>query len=188
MIWITVLSAFVGGLIYGSFFEWALHRFVLHRPFLFVRHPYLAHAVTHHGRFGSGEDYHLLRESDKHLVRMGWWAAPLLLLVNAPAGILAARAVGSWWVLPGFLAAMASYYAAYEYFHWCMHVPRRRWFQSTRLFRWLDRHHRIHHLAAGRNLNVVFPLADWILGTRLPRASAEPASPEFRRPEASARG
>lgn len=49
-----------------------------------------------------------------------------------------------------------------------MHVPMNRWIERTRAFQWLNAHHFIHHRYAFRNLNVVFPLADWLLGTLAP--------------------
>jgi hypothetical protein len=170
LITIAVLSSFVAGLAYGSFFEWSLHRFLMHRPFLFFTYPYRTHAQVHHVKFGSGRDYQLHDDHQKGHVTMAWWNSPILIAVNAPIGILAAVLIGSWWIVPGFLASMVIYYGMYEYLHWCMHVPGTRWFQSTRLFRWIDRHHRIHHLQPMRNLNVVLPLADFILRTRLARA------------------
>jgi len=170
LILMTLLLALAGGLIYGSFFEWTLHKFMMHRPFLFVTYPYKSHAITHHGKFGSGRDYHLQAGVDPRLVTMAWWNGPVLFLVNAPVGILAAWLIGSWWIVPGFMAALFLYYGLYEYLHWCMHVPRRRGFQSSRLFRWIDRHHRLHHLQPGRNLNVVLPIADFLFRTRLSRA------------------
>lgn len=162
-----------GGVVYASFFEWVLHRHVMHRIFLFLRYPFRAHALTHHGIFDGGQDYHLRSDEHAGKVRMAWWNAPVLLLVNAPVAVLVAWAVGSVWAGGGFMAAIAVYYAAYEYLHWCMHVPRPRWFQSTRLFRRLDRHHRMHHLRPDRNLNVVLPLADVVVGTLILRAPVE---------------
>lgn len=170
---LTLIAVFVATLIYGSFFEWALHRFVMHRPFLFLNYPYRTHAVTHHGTFGSGRDYHLLEEKNRNLVTMAWWNGPALLMINAPAALLAVWISGTWWAIAAFMLALGSYYALYEYFHWCMHVPGPRWFQRTAIFRWVDRHHRLHHLKPGRNLNVVFPVADFILRTRLSRAPVE---------------
>jgi len=34
----------------------------------------------------------------------------------------------------------------------------------------VDQHHRLHHLEPMRNLNVVFPIADFVFRTRLSRA------------------
>lgn len=167
---LALAVSFVAGMAYGSFFEWSLHKFLMHRPLLFVTYPYRSHAITHHGTFGAGRDYHLFHDHHRSLVTMAWWNAPILIAVNAPVGVLAAWLIGSWWIVPGFLAALVLYYGLYEYLHWCMHVPESRWFQSTRLFRWIDRHHRLHHLQPSRNLNVVLPLADFVLRTRLARA------------------
>lgn len=166
----AVASAFVAGMAYGSFFEWVLHKYLMHRPFLFVTYPFRTHAQTHHVKFGSGRNYHLQDDGQKNLVTMAWWNSPILIAVNAPAGILAAWLIGSWWIVPGWIGALVFYYGMYEYFHWCMHVPGPRWFQSTRLFKWVDQHHRLHHLVPGRNLNVVFPLADFVFRTRISRA------------------
>lgn len=160
-------SAFLAGFVYSSFFEWVLHRFLMHRPLGFFRYPFRAHALTHHQTFGGKESYHLLDPKNRKVIRMAWWNAPLLLALHAPLALLASQAAGSWWVGAGFLAAFLSYYGLYEYFHWCMHVPQRRWFQSTRLFRWVDGHHRMHHIQPTKNLNVVLPLADVVFRTRL---------------------
>lgn len=162
--------SFACGLAYGSFFEWVLHRFLMHRPLLGFNYAYQAHAITHHGVFGSGHDYHIQDRAQWRLVTMAWWNAPVLLAINSPAGLLAAHLAGSWWAMAGFMTALLTYYGLYEYLHWCMHVPESRWFQGTRLFRWIDRHHRLHHLQPMRNLNVVFPIADFTLRTRISRA------------------
>ena len=170
-VFILILAAcFLAGIVYASFFEWTLHRFVMHRPILGFTYPYRSHGITHHTIFGSGKNYHLIDESTRKIVTMAWWNAPVLLAVNAPAGILAAYLAHTWWAMIPFIGAIAAYYAVYEYFHWCMHVPGPRWFQGTSLFKWVDRHHRLHHLEPNRNLNVVFPLADFVLRTRLSRA------------------
>jgi len=69
-------------------------------------------------------------------------------------------------VLWAGVATFGLYYFFYEYGHWCMHVRKRRWIERTKVFRWLDAHHRGHHRMHAKNLNVVFPLADYVLRTR----------------------
>lgn len=155
--------------VYGSFFEWLLHRYVMHRTGI-ITYPYRTHAVVHHGLFGSGKDYQLQRQEDKKLVTMAWWNAPVLLLINVPAALGAWWLSGTWWAFGAFMGTLLVYYGLYEYLHWCMHVPAQRWFQKMGFFRWLDRHHRLHHLLPDRNLNVVLPVADLILRTRVARA------------------
>jgi hypothetical protein len=162
-------GSFLGAVVFGSFFEWSLHRYLMHGRWI-KGYPYRTHDQVHHKVFDSGPNYHLGERDDHDLVTMAWWNGPVLMLANAPLPTLVAWLAGSWWVIPGAMAAYVLYYAAYEYLHWCMHVPRERWFERTRLYKWIDRHHRLHHLEPDRNLNVVLPLADWILRTRIARA------------------
>jgi hypothetical protein len=171
---LAAAAAFAAGIVYSSFFEWLLHRNLMHRPLLGFRYPYRTHALTHHRVFEWDESYHLLREEDAGTVTMAWWNAPALIAFNVPVvsgvswAIFRLGSAGFWGASAGALLAMACYYATYETLHWCMHVPKERWIQRTRLFRFLDDHHRMHHKRPNRNLNVVFPLADWILRTKAP--------------------
>jgi hypothetical protein len=167
---LILLACAASSVVYASFFEWTLHRFVMHRPILGFSYPYRSHGITHHTIFGSAKNYHLLEEQNRHLVTMAWWNGPVLMLINAPAGLAAGYLAHTWWGVVAFMVALVGYYVIYEYFHWCMHVPGPRWFQTTRLFKWVDQHHRLHHLQPMRNLNVVIPIADFILRTRLSRA------------------
>lgn len=165
----VLITSFAAALVAGSFFEWALHRYLMHGVW-FKTYPYRTHDQIHHVVFDGGPKYQLRHDEDRAVVTMAWWNAPLLFLVNAPIPALVAWAVGSWWVLPGAMAGYMAYYATYEYLHWCMHVPGPRWFQGTRVFKWINRHHRLHHLDPMTNLNVVLPIADFVLRTR--RSSA----------------
>ncbi len=170
-IFLLILGACIlSGIVYASFFEWTLHKFLMHRPLLGFSYPYRSHGITHHTVFGSGKDYHLMDEKNGPLVTMAWWNGPVLLLVNSPAALAAGWIAHTWWGSVAFISAMAVYYCVYEYFHWCMHVPGPRWFQGTRMFKWIDQHHRLHHLQPMRNLNVVLPLADFVFRSRLARA------------------
>ena len=87
-----------------------------------------------------------------------------------PRGIRSSPGIG------GFSAAgalaISSYYGAYEYMHWCMHLPRKRNVERSGIFFRLNGHHLLHHRYMGRNFNVVFPLADLCLGTLLLRSKA----------------
>jgi large subunit ribosomal protein L21 len=49
----------VAGTIFGSFFEWALHRYIMHRPFAWFRFPYETHTLIHHRIFRADHTYHL---------------------------------------------------------------------------------------------------------------------------------
>jgi sterol desaturase/sphingolipid hydroxylase (fatty acid hydroxylase superfamily) len=75
--------------------------------------------------------------------------------------------------------------------HYVMHVPRDRWIERTRVFRFLNEHHRLHHKDHNTNLNVVFPLADLLFRTlrthAMRRQAAAAAKPVESAPAASTR-
>ncbi len=158
------------GFVVGSFFEWALHRFVMHRPFPGFHYPFRAHALVHHQVFKSDHSYHLVNEQDKHTIPMAWWNGPALVAFGQLPFLLVAWLIGHWGFFWGALIAHALYYATYEYLHWCMHLPRQRNIERSGLFFRLNGHHILHHRYMHKNFNVVFPLADLCLGTLLMRS------------------
>ena len=165
------LDGFLAGVIYCSFFEWTLHRYVMHRPVWRFVYPFRAHAQVHHQTFRADNSYHLQQPADKSTVPMAWWNAPLLLVLHAPVALFAGWLVGRPVAIAiGALSALAAYYATYEYIHWCMHIPRRRTIERSGLFFRLNGHHLLHHRYMGKNFNVVFPLADAVLGTLVLRS------------------
>jgi len=160
---------FVGGVIYCSFFEWMLHRYVMHRPWKFFRYPFQAHTIVHHQTFRADATYHLQKEADKHTVPMAWWNAPVLWLLHVGPVLWLQWSIGkpiAW----GTFVALVGYYAAYEYLHWCMHVPRQRHVERSGIFFRLNGHHLLHHRYMAKNLNVVLPLFDALFGTLLWRS------------------
>jgi hypothetical protein len=170
----TILSvvAFGCGIVYASFFEWTLHKFVMHRVIFGFKYAFDAHAKVHHGMYGADQTYHTHSESNVKKIPMAWWNGPLLIVVSsALPTLLISWPFGLWWITVGIIIAVAVYYGAYEYFHWCMHYPKKRWFEKTRWFKWIDDHHRLHHKHMGKNLNVVLPIADWCLGTLITRST-----------------
>jgi len=164
-------AGFVGLFALASFFEWALHKYIMHSPVW--NYPFHAHALVHHRLFRADRTYHLQREQDKKKVTFAWWNAPGLLLLTLPFLLAFGHFFGQpvFW---GGLGAEIAYYALYESLHWCMHVPKNRWIEKTRIFQWLNTHHYLHHRHAFKNLNVVFPLADWALGSLVPVVSKSP--------------
>lgn len=165
--WHFGLKAFVITFIGCSFFEWALHRFVMHKRLTFFSYPFEKHAMVHHQIFKADETYHLIHEKDKHTIPMAWWNGPAMIIgTMIPVALITFMLHSHWFVIP-FAAtlAMSAYYGAYEYMHWCMHLPRKRNIERSGIFFRLNGHHLLHHRYMGKNFNVVFPLADLCLGT-----------------------
>jgi len=164
------LGGIAAGIVFASFFEWHLHKFVMHRPLGSFRYAFQAHAVVHHKTFKADHTYHLIHEKDKETIPMAWWNGPVLVAIGVLPFAVLSWAIGQWaFVLGGFIA-FGSYYCFYEYIHWCMHLPKARRVEKPWWFRKLNGHHLLHHRYMHKNFNVVLPLADLCLGTLMLRA------------------
>ena len=160
------LVAFVCYFLYGSFFEWAFHKYLFHSN-RFIKATYRAHTLVHHLRYKYSPNSYEWHEGDKREkahISMDWFALPLFLGVHLPFQLAIAYITRIPSVLGG-VAAITAYYCIYEYFHYCMHIPGGRWFENLKPYTFAKEHHRIHHKHMLRNLNVYFPLADLCLGT-----------------------
>ena len=161
---------FGSGVLFASFFEWAFHRFFMHRPVWRYEYSFRAHALVHHQTFKADHTYHLVNEQDKETIPMAWWNGPALIAICTVPVLAMAWALGHWGLLVGAVPAFIAYYAAYEYMHWCMHLPKARRLERSWVFRRLNGHHLLHHRYMHRNFNVVFPLADLLFGTLILRS------------------
>lgn len=166
--WLGV--GFLSGIIGASFFEWTLHRFFMHRPSLGFRYPFEKHALIHHHIFRADHSYHLENEKDKMTIPMAWWNGPVLVLVASIPYFVFSFLTEKWGVWGGSGLAIGLYYVAYEYMHWCMHLPKKRAIERSGIFFRLNGHHLLHHRYMHKNFNVVMPLADLLLGTLLTRS------------------
>lgn len=166
--WMAV--GFIAGVLFSSLFEWTLHRYFMHRPTFNFRYPYEAHTLVHHRIFKADHTYHLIHEDDKKTIPMAWWNGPVLVALGLLPFLVFAIVSEKWGTLCGAAMACAGYYAAYEYMHWCMHLPKRRHVERSGIFFRLNGHHLLHHRYMKKNFNVVLPLADLILGTLLLRS------------------
>jgi hypothetical protein len=168
LVWLS--ASFAVAVVFASFFEWSLHRFVMHKPLWKFRYPFEAHALIHHHVFRADETYHLKEEKDKHLIPMAWWNGPVLVLIGTLPFAGLSLLIGQWGIATGAALAFGTYFGAYEYMHWCMHLPRTRVVERSGIFFRLNGHHLLHHRYMHKNFNVVFPLADFLLGTLLMRS------------------
>jgi hypothetical protein len=183
--------------VFANFFEWAVHRYPMHRP-MFPRFMYHNHAQIHHVAFTDANmSFHDMR--DLSLIMMPWYTIVLLLVTVSPVAI-AAGIIGGLPMVGVFYVAALGYFLTYETLHALYHVPPDRMARlglggpddgggapaGRGLFGALRAHHRHHHIMrrmAHVNFNVTFPLADLVMGTR-ERPDAVVAAPG--RPERSA--
>jgi sterol desaturase/sphingolipid hydroxylase (fatty acid hydroxylase superfamily) len=54
-----------------------------------------------------------------------------------------------------------------------MHKPEKRFFSHWSVYKFLARHHYLHHRYQNKNFNVVLPLADYVLGTSVRASRAD---------------
>ena len=158
---------------YFSLYEWWMHKYLMHRPKPLPR-AFRGHTLEHHKIYRGDGTFHTSDTGNPGDVTIVWFVFPLLLGLHMPFFYLVER-----WLFPhSFIGATvmgALYYAGYEYTHWMMHVPKDRWLERLRFFRFIKNHHRLHHRYMYKNFNVFLPLCDWILGTlivRDPRATS----------------
>jgi hypothetical protein len=168
--WLITTLSFILNLVFASFFEWAIHKYVMHKPLGFFRYPFQAHAVIHHQVFKADHTYHLVEEKDKETIPMAWWNGPALIMLGSLPSIIYSLITGYWPVALGAAILFVCYYITYEYIHWCMHLPKLRRVEKPWFFRRLNGHHLLHHRYMHKNFNVVFPLADLCLGTLMVRS------------------
>ena len=163
-------AGLLGGIVFASFFEWTLHRYFMHRVFGKFDYAFKAHAVVHHQTFKADHTYHLVHEKDKKTIPMAWWNGPLLISLCQIPFVILSVVTGKYGLLAGSILASTSYYCAYEYMHWCMHLPKKRNIERSGIYFRLNGHHLLHHRYMHKNFNVVLPLADLLLGTLIRRS------------------
>jgi hypothetical protein len=168
--WLITALSFLSNIIFASFFEWSIHKYVMHRPLGAFRYPFQAHAVVHHQIFKADHTYHLINPKDKETIPMAWWNGPALIMLGALPSLVISLFTRIWAIALGAVILFVCYYVTYEYIHWCMHLPKQRRVEKPWIFRRLNGHHLLHHRYMHKNFNVVLPLADLCLGTLLLRS------------------
>lgn len=157
------LFGFCGALIVNSFVEWASHKFILHGNKI-VKFAYELHDRSHHVMFRSDESYHAQNDEMKEHITFVGRDFFFFMLFTTPLWIGAEFLLQRPVLIGGAVATLLGL-CAFNAWHLRMHLPSGGWFEKTRVFRFLSEHHRRHHQDTRCNLNVVFPLADWIFRT-----------------------
>src|SRR3984885_14786907 len=162
--WLTIPLTFL----FCNFFEWWIHRFVMHRPSKnpLFRAVYNRHTLMHHQFFTEQE----MRFSDHMDYRVTFfppYALATFTLMSIPGAI-----VLGWLVTPNvawlFITTTTSMYLIYEFMHFCCHVDDNWFVRNAPFVNTIRRHHTAHHnqsIMMERNMNLTFPVMDWLLGT-----------------------
>lgn len=161
-----LLTQIVSGLcwvVYASFYEWFLHKYWMHQPRT-PKEAFRGHAIVHHGLYKGDSSYFVPEGQHPEHILLKPYALPVIVLMHLPImwGIERFLVKNTMW---GGLIACTVYFIIYEYMHWNMHVPRGHFVERFRWFQFLREHHHLHHRYSQKNFCVLFPLADWIMGT-----------------------
>jgi hypothetical protein len=165
MILVHPVTSLVSAYVLLSFFEYAGHRWLLHKMLIakrsgseWLRRMCFNHTALHHKK----PYLHTRHEQDDD---------PLQLLVSGAVVGLAISLPIYFFIDPltvKLLMVLGPIYAVTMYkVHKHMHLQADSNKAGGALFRWLDSRHRLHHLFPNRNLNVILPLFDWVFGTAL---------------------
>jgi hypothetical protein len=151
-----------------SFLEHQIHRTLMHRKTFLCRlipalkKTFEHHAHIHHGQYyktfadepvAPGEDRGI-RLSLKEGVIEALPVSALLAVVSMEAAIM-------------FELVVCFHHTVWNQTHLEMHKPQGRFFSNWPAFRFMVRHHYLHHRYPDKNFNVVFPIFDYVLGTNI---------------------
>ena len=162
--WLTVPVVFL----LCNIFEWALHSYVMHRPVRFpgLRAIYMRHTLQHH-QFFSDTEMRFADHEDWRVTVFPPYALVVFILMSIPGALLL-----GWLITPhvGWLliCTTTSMYLIYEFMHFCCHVEENRFVRYCPFVNTIRRHHFAHHnqsIMMERNMNLTFPIADWLFGT-----------------------
>ena len=144
-----------------SFIEHQVHKKLMHRrSTASFKRTFEAHALVHHRHYSEiFSDEPVARGEDEE-IRLTVRKAPL-----KAAPFAALIGLVSWQGAVIFVAVVVFHHWAWNQIHLEMHKPEQRNFSTWPIYRFLARYHCLHHRHMNRNFNVVFPLADYILGT-----------------------
>lgn len=151
-----------------NIFEWFLHKYVMHRRIdvFGLRAIYERHTLNHH-RFFTDDEPRFHDHTDWRVTVFPPYALVIFIMMSLPGvavfGFLFGANVG--WL---FICTTVSMYLIYEFMHFCCHVDENAFVRNMPFINTLRRHHVAHHNQAimmDLNMNLTFPIADWLFGT-----------------------
>jgi hypothetical protein len=162
--WALILPVFLA----GNLVEWGMHKFVMHRRIdvFALRAIYERHTREHHQYF-TDNDVTIDTIREFRIVFFPWRVLTVLGVVG----------LALWWVTATLINTNAAYivymtlvghYLVYETFHFCCHVQENWFVQNMPFVNTIRRHHKAHHnqgIMMHLNMNLSFPIADWLMGT-----------------------
>ena len=162
--WLTVPVVFM----LCNFFEWFLHARVMHRPLRFkgLRAIYTRHTLMHH-QFFTDKEVRFADHKDWRVTFFPPYALVVFILMSIPGALFM-----GWLVSPNvgwlIMCTTTAMYLIYEFMHFCCHVNENWFVRHMPFVNTIRRHHGAHHdqsIMMERNMNLTFPISDWLFGT-----------------------
>jgi hypothetical protein len=159
----------------ANFFEWRVHKVVLHRRWWPFEVIYDRHTPMHHMIYVE-EDMAIRNLKEFRLVLIPAMGVLGIVITAAPIAIGLAHvwSGGAGWL---FLLTASLFMVSYEVLHLCYHAPADSFIGRRHIIRVLRTHHARHHdprLMQRYNFNVTVPLFDWLMGTMAPKTPGTP--------------
>ena len=162
--WLTVPLTFL----FTNLFEWGVHKFVMHRPVNIkgLRAIYERHTLNHH-QFFTDQEMRFRDHKDWRVTVFPPYALVVFILMSLPIAVILGLSLSPnvGWL---FMCVTTGMYLIYEFMHFCCHVDENWFVRNCPLVNTLRRHHTAHHnarLMMEVNMNLTFPIADWLFGT-----------------------
>jgi hypothetical protein len=162
--WLLVIPIFLC----SNLFEWWIHKNVMHRQIdvFGLRAIYDRHTRQHHQYFSDNE---MTVDSTREfrIIFFPWRALFTFIALGIPFALLL-----SWLFNPNagyvLMITFVGQYLIYETFHYCCHVHENGFVRHMPFVNTIRRHHTSHHnfgIMMSHNMNLTFPIADWLMGT-----------------------
>lgn len=162
--WLLVIPVFF----FSNMFEWWIHKYVMHRlvDVWALRAIYDRHTRQHHQYFS---DNVMTVDSTREfrIIFFPWRALFTFMAMGIPFALALAWAINgnAGYIL---MITIVGQYLIYETFHFCCHCHENWFVRNMPLVNTIRRHHTAHHnmgIMMERNMNLTFPIADWVMGT-----------------------
>lgn len=162
--WLFVVPVFIA----GNFIEWGMHKYVMHRrrDVFALRAIYERHTREHHQYF-TDNDVTIDTTREFRIVFFPWRVLIVLGVFGTLFGWIAAQILNPNVGYVVFIT-MVGHYLLYETFHYCCHVHENAFVRNVPFVNTIRRHHTAHHnqgIMMHKNMNLTFPIADWVMGT-----------------------
>ena len=162
--WMTIPVFFVA----CNIFEWFLHLRIMHRPqrSKALRAIYNRHTLQHH-QFFTDNEMRFRDHKDWRVTFFPPYALVVFILISIPGAVLLHFFISAnvGWL---FISTTTGIYLIYEFMHFCCHVDESWFVRNMPLVNTIRRHHTAHHnsrLMMEKNMNLTFPISDWLFGT-----------------------